>query len=169
MFRKIDKNDLKKIIEAHKDWVDSNGADGIRANLAWADMSYQQMPDFDFKHVNLCGAILTNANLKSSNFVAANLAYADLSGANMSYAYLLDANLYHANLSGADFRWVNFRYVDFTGANLSNIQLSYPWIINSMGRLAADPRIINHDVMPDGRIVDVFSSSAMHQARFSTK
>ena len=59
--------DLNKILESHKLWLDTGGVEGARANLSEA---------------NLSGAYLSGANLSE-----ANLSEADLSEANLSRAY----------------------------------------------------------------------------------
>lgn len=59
---------LKVILEEHKLWLKSEGAQGKRANLAGAD--------------------LTTANLEGANLTEANLAGAKLKGADLTNADL---------------------------------------------------------------------------------
>ena len=57
---------LNKILENHKLWLRTNGQEGERANLSYADLS--------------------SANLRSANLSYANLSYADLRSANLDYS-----------------------------------------------------------------------------------
>ena len=88
--------DLKKILDEHLLWL--NGEGGSCANLFGA---------------NLCGANLSDADLRCANLFGANLR-----GANLS-----DADLRCANLSDADLRCANLRDADLRGANLSDADL----------------------------------------------
>lgn len=74
--RKISAAELRKIINAHEKWLDSDGKKGEQAQL---------------HHANLQGAKLFGANLQG----------ADLFEANLQGAYL-----FRANLQGADLREV---------------------------------------------------------------
>ena len=84
----MNKEQLDKILDNHKLWLKTNGAEGERANLRSADLS------------------------------GANLRYADLSRANLRYADLRSADLSGANLRYADLRRANLRYADLSRANL---------------------------------------------------
>ena len=68
---------LDKILDNHKLWLRTNGEQGERANLSYA-------------------------NLRSANLSSANLRYADLRSADLRYANLSSANLRYADLSSAD-------------------------------------------------------------------
>ncbi|EKY1977377.1 pentapeptide repeat-containing protein [Cronobacter sakazakii] len=84
--------ELSKILDEHKVWVTSFGANGSKANLCDA---------------NLCDANLCDANLRGADLRGANLRGADLRGANLCGADLCDADLRGANLRGADLRGAN--------------------------------------------------------------
>lgn len=64
----MEQEKLSKILQAHKKWLDSNGKEGVRANLSDADLS--------------------DADLRGANLRDADLRDADLRGANMDYAVL---------------------------------------------------------------------------------
>lgn len=85
--REISPEALKRILEAHRRWVESTGEEGERADLSHADL----------QGVDLSGAQLQGANLTGTLLHEANLAGADLGGANG----LLPGQLAGANLSGA--------------------------------------------------------------------
>ncbi len=79
--REIPEEELQRILEAHRKWVESEGKEGKRANLFRA---------------NLQEAYLRGANLQEANLFKANLQEADLR----------EANLQGAKLQGADLREV---------------------------------------------------------------
>ncbi|AXX01006.1 pentapeptide repeat-containing protein [Cronobacter sakazakii] len=70
--------ELSKILDEHKVWVTSFGANGSKANL---------------RDANLSGANLRDANLSGANLRDANLSGADLRGANLRGADLRGADL----------------------------------------------------------------------------
>jgi hypothetical protein len=94
-------DELKKILEQHRQWLNGNG--GCRANLCGANL----------RGVDLRGAVLSYADLSYANLFCANLRDADLFG----------ANLFGANLSGTDMRGANLRDADLFGANLFGTDL----------------------------------------------
>jgi Pentapeptide repeats (8 copies) len=112
----MEQSKLNQILDKHKLWLETNGAEGKRANLTGA---------------NLTGANLEGANLSGANLCAANLYDANLSGANLRGANLEDANLACANLGGANHLDANLSGANLRGANLSGaIGLPYVyWII----------------------------------------
>ena len=62
----MNQKELDKILENHKLWLKTNGVEGERANLSYADLRY--------------------ANLRYANLSYADLRYADLSYANLDYS-----------------------------------------------------------------------------------
>ena len=70
-------NELNRILKLHKKWVLNGEGNGVRANLAGADLSYTNLSNTD-----LTGAVLSHADL-----TGANLTGADLSGANLKEVY----------------------------------------------------------------------------------
>lgn len=101
------KGELQDIIESHKKWL--NGYGGERANLCGADLS-----DTDLRNVNLHHALLIHADLCN-----ANLSGIDLCGVDLS-----DARLCNADLSCAIINAANLSYADLSGANLRGTDLS---------------------------------------------
>ena len=97
----MDTRPIKDVLAAHKEWLESNGERGERAELK--------------------GAVLQQADLHE-----ANLERADLTGARMTVSDLMGANLKGANLSGADL-WMSdmkdtiLEGADLRGANLSEV------------------------------------------------
>ena len=101
--RNISKEELDKIIDNHKKWLQSDGEEGERADLSYANLRYA-----DLRYANLRYADLSSADLSS-----ADLRYADLSYANLRYADLRYANLSYADLRYADLRYANLDYSAF--------------------------------------------------------
>ena len=103
---------IKKILDDHKLWVETNGKGGNRANL---------------RDANLERANLVVANLERANLVGANLEGADLVGANLERANLVGANLYGANLEGANLYGANLEGADLYGADLRGARGILQW------------------------------------------
>ena len=89
---------LKRILERHKIWLDSNRKRGVCANLQGANLQGAILEGADLRHANLKGAILKGASLYNANLVCAKLEGANLEGANLE-----GTNFYRAHLIGAKF------------------------------------------------------------------
>jgi hypothetical protein len=111
------------VIAGHKEWVESLGERGSRANLSRANLSRANLSDADLSRANLSDANLSRANLSDANLSRANLSDADLSDANLSDADLSDADLSDANLSDADLRGADLRGADLSDADLRGANL----------------------------------------------
>ena len=121
--RKISKQELDKIIDNHKLWLQSGGTKGERANLRSADLSYANLRyadlrSADLRYADLSYADLRYADLRYADLRSADLSYADLRSADLSYADLRSADLSYANLRSADLRYANLRSADLSYANL---------------------------------------------------
>jgi hypothetical protein len=101
-YRKIEPDELKRILERHKEWLADN-TNGERADLSMANLRMADLRMADLREADLSGANLRMADLRE----------ADLSGAN-----LRGANLSGADLSGADLRWADLRMADLSWADL---------------------------------------------------
>ena len=92
---------ISEVLASHKEWLDSDGSRGERAELQ-------------------------NSVMQQANLYGANLERADLSGARLSVADLMRANLRGANLRGADL-WMSdmkdaiLDGTDLRGANLTEV------------------------------------------------
>ncbi len=98
--------ELQKILEAHRKWVELEGEEGKRADLREA--IFQKA---DLREANLSRANLEGAKLQKANLFGANLQEADLHKANLQ-----GANLGEANLQGADLSWANLQGAYLGGA-----------------------------------------------------
>lgn len=97
--------DLAEILDQHKQWVESGGESGARAdvsgvNLAKADLTGVNLQGAHLHRVNLAGADLSMANLRGASLVRSNLQNANLLGTELRGANLMGANVY-----GADGLW----------------------------------------------------------------
>ena len=97
--------ELAEILDKHKEWVESGGESGSKADLSGANLV-----GADLTGVNLQGAILTKANLSGAdlsmaNFRGANLVHADLRNTTLLGTELRGANLMGATLYGSEGLW----------------------------------------------------------------
>ena len=99
-------NELKQILALHREWLETVGVKGARANLHEANLRGANLRGANLRWAYLCGADLHEANLCGAYLCGAYLcgAYlcgADLHGANLCGAYLCGAYLSGANLTDA--------------------------------------------------------------------
>jgi uncharacterized protein YjbI with pentapeptide repeats len=99
---KIPLFELAEILDQHREWAESGGESGRRADLCGANLE-----DADLTGANLQGAFLHKANLRG----------ADLSMANLQGASLVQADLQEANLLGAELRGANLMGAMLLGAS----------------------------------------------------
>jgi uncharacterized protein YjbI with pentapeptide repeats len=97
--------DLAEILDQHKQWVESGGEAGIKAdlcgvNLAKADLTGVNLQGAHLHRVNFAGADLSMANLRGASLVRSDMQYTNLLGTELRGANLMGANLY-----GADGLW----------------------------------------------------------------
>ena len=76
-------DELKIILERHKEWLETGGENGEHADLQGAD---------------LCEADLRDADLRVADLKSADLRGADLHGADLRWADIRGANLHGADL-----------------------------------------------------------------------
>jgi hypothetical protein len=86
--REIPEEELQKILEAHRKWVESEGKEGNKAGLARANLRQAYLFE-----ANLAGASLAEANLQNAFLLDADLEGANLAEANLEGADLLNAQL----------------------------------------------------------------------------
>ena len=128
--REVSPEELENILEAHRKWVESEGKEGERANLGWANLQVAYLFE-----ANLEGADLRGANLEGADLAGANLQKAALRGANLQKAALFGANLQAANLGWANLQAANLGWADLQEAYLggaegltaSQVMAAYNW------------------------------------------
>lgn len=79
----MEQEKLNGILHAHKKWLDSNGKEGVRANLCDANLCDDDLRNADLRNANLCGADLRCADLRYADLCDADMRYV-----NMDYAVL---------------------------------------------------------------------------------
>src|SRR5438093_1185892 len=114
--------------------IDLRGASLSKAHLAEADLRHVNLTGAILSDADLTGALLSDADLSKADLRRADLRKALLSGADLSGADLSDAILSRADLSGADLRRAHlsgaigigaiFRKADLSGAHLTEVHLS---------------------------------------------
>ena len=109
----MEQTELSLILDQHRLWIETNRAQGKRADLSYTDLT----------GAYLYGANLYRVDLTRANLIGANLTRAFLTDANLRGADLRDANLRGANLMGANLRDANLRGADLMGANLTGAYL----------------------------------------------
>lgn len=114
------KNELNKILENHKLWLNDEG--GECADLSGADLRYVNLKGIDLRYANLSGADLRYADLRYADLYDVDLNNADLSGANLNGANLRYTGLMNTDLSGANLSDTDLRYTSLNGANLNNVK-----------------------------------------------
>ena len=127
--KNITNKELKKILEQHKLWLDSNEKEGKCADLSSVDLFGVDLSRANLTRANLYDADLrcadlTGACLYGANLYSANLRLADLSGADLTYANLSSADLSRAILTCANLTDTDLIGTDLTGACLYGANLS---------------------------------------------
>ena len=109
---------LKRILNDHRRWLDSEGESGEKATLVGARLVRADFYGLRLSRVNFQGADLRGADLSEADLYEANLEDAKLNDAILEWASLDGASLKRADLQGADLRWANLEGTNLTGANL---------------------------------------------------
>jgi uncharacterized protein YjbI with pentapeptide repeats len=87
---------LEEALGNHKEWLDSRGAEGKKANLRAARLEGMELISANLRYANL-----QDANLRAADLLLADLRDACLVRANLQDSCLVGANLEGANLEGA--------------------------------------------------------------------
>ena len=117
--------ELQEILKQHKEWVCSNGVQGLRANLEEANLRGADLRGAYLRGANLEEANLEGVNLRGANLEGVNLRGANLEGVNLRGANLRGANLEEANLEGAYLRGANLEEANLEGADLEGAFVYY--------------------------------------------
>lgn len=127
------KNQIKKMLEQQKLYVETNGKQG--KEICERDVDLRHM---NAEGINLTGAYFRGCNLQGVNFSGSNLSEvrfdeANLRGANLSGTTLFRACFSDTQISGANFQGANFHSVDLCAARRQlSLALGLPdisWII----------------------------------------
>lgn len=118
----VTRRNLPEVLQRHKEWLDSNGEAGERANLSGASLENAELTD-----ARLRGAILNKAVLKDADLLLADLCGASLLQANLEGASLLGARLQEADLQAACLEGATGAVCSqFAGANLLGATMPNP-------------------------------------------
>jgi len=114
--------DLQGMLQAHREWVESNGQEGKRADLQQGFLYQAKLSQVLLTRANAREAYLSEADLAECNLEQADLTEANLEQADLAGANLRGANLAGADLRGADLNQAVLRDSDLHDANLSAVQ-----------------------------------------------
>jgi uncharacterized protein YjbI with pentapeptide repeats len=134
---------LGKGKEAWNKWLEEYAGDRRTVDLSSANLSKQELENYNFVGVNLKSANLRSAILTNANFLLADLSNADLScakirqgefnqaileNANFSNADLFRSSFIRAKLNRANLRWIDgrqtfFAQADCMGTNFTSAML----------------------------------------------
>jgi DNA-binding NarL/FixJ family response regulator len=130
--------DVEAVVELHRQWIASNGAQGAKANLegialsgvslsgqnlAKANMRGTDLSNADLSNCVLVDADMRNAILSQSLLNQAQMAGAKIRHADLQFAQLMETGLQGSDLAGADLRGAVLAGADLSGANLLGVDL----------------------------------------------
>lgn len=123
---------IQKICRKHREWLESDGFEGQRANLLNANLQ-----GIKLNHANLEKAFLRGADFTGSELIGVNFQQAELSEACFSKANLSNANFWKAKLTKADFSFslcmkTNFEETDLLRADFYNATLTDAFFAKSI-------------------------------------
>jgi uncharacterized protein YjbI with pentapeptide repeats len=126
--RKLGSEELRRIIASHRQWLESDGEKGERADLSAADLAGAALgrallPSADLAQADLSRAVLDQADLREADFFQADLTAASLRGANLRDTDFDHAHLAGARLDGADLTGACLDEADLAGAVLDGARL----------------------------------------------
>jgi len=113
--REIPPEQLKEILDAHREWVTSQGKEGHHADLSEANLQLAELQGAFLQGANLQGTDLRGADLNRANLESVNFQTANLHGANLKGASLISANLQQANMLNTKLRESFLQDANLTG------------------------------------------------------
>jgi uncharacterized protein YjbI with pentapeptide repeats len=97
---------IDNILAAYKDWLASDGKEGVRANFSNVDLTEQ-----DFSDKNLQHTTFNNVNLTNTNFEGTNLNSTLFEDCTCEYTYFNDATLIGASFYDSELHFTDFREI----------------------------------------------------------
>ena len=113
----VDRDETIRVLEGHREWLDTAGRSGRRADLRRAILDNADLSGADLRRATFREAALGGARL-----VRAKLNGCDLRGACLKGADLTGASLRGANLTGADLENARLRDTDLQDADLLSVR-----------------------------------------------
>jgi len=146
-YREISDEELKKILEDHNKWLESDGKEGEkadlkRANLQGANLRNVNLQKAELTEANLQGANLAQANLKDASLGNANLQEANIALANLQ-AYLVGANLQKAKIYLSKLQSAYLVAADLNESDLSQSKMQNAILDNVKGLSTANIKYAN--------------------------
>lgn len=129
--RKLTQDELDRILELHKDWLDGHPS-GVKADLSNAYLNCVDLKCSDLREANLLGATLDNVNLKGADLRGVNLIDAQLNDVDLKYSNLDSAVLVGVFLRDCDLKHTILTRANLTGADIRRVNLKYSCLINSI-------------------------------------
>lgn len=132
----MDSRELSHRLDAHGQWLDSNGTQGDRFDIQGASLSGMNLRGVRLIRASLRGADLFNADLSHADLRGAvlcksDLRQANLRGALLNYTSLRGAQFKLANLTMSDMRDADLLGTDLRSACLHSTRLpEYTWVIS---------------------------------------
>jgi uncharacterized protein YjbI with pentapeptide repeats len=117
----MEQHTFEERLVLHRQWLQSAGAAGQRADFTGADLRSCPLEAQDLRRALLVRAQLGGTVLQDTNLEEADLTEADLSGASLHDTNLRNARLCNANLEGADLSRAKYvKASQFGGCNAFN-------------------------------------------------
>ena len=135
-FRDVSKEELRQILDAHENWLQSEGHEGRKADLRRANLQRVSLEGANLQDACLKGACLQKSCLAGANLQDASLEGANLQRADLRAVNLRKANLRKAELNNAHLILANLQYADLESARLQNADLRFSnlrdaWLVNA--------------------------------------
>jgi uncharacterized protein YjbI with pentapeptide repeats len=138
---KLSGQELKKILQEHRDWHESRHEEGNQADLRDLDLGGYNFQGACLNEAKLQGAFLKEANLDGAELNKAMLQGAKLKGASLQKASLSGANLQSAHLEGAKLQKARLDYSDLQEAFFDSADLEEASLLSADLRRAILPGV----------------------------
>lgn len=132
----MEKEKIDEMLSSHKEWLDTNGKKGKRADFSNEDLSNVDLHGSDLRYASFMETDLSNVNFVEADLSNANFHKAILCHASLIEAKLIGAILSNAILRGSDFISADLYGADLSHADISNANLCYSNLSNSDFRVA---------------------------------
>lgn len=114
----VSDDELKRRLDDHREWVESEGKCGQRAEFHHVDLSGRILAGLNLRNAQFQGSSLRGTHLQHSDLQSANFGNADLRDARLAYADLAETYAGQALFAGADLESVSLHASILTNADL---------------------------------------------------